>query len=108
MPNSKGRRRRFSAVRQLPSGQWQARYRGPDGLMYLAEKTFPTKTAAEVWLTRKEAEILDGDWINPEAGKILLTDFGTAWIEERPGLRPQDHHSLPVHAARPHSALLRG
>ena len=88
MPNSKGRRRRFGAVRRLPSGQWQARYRGPDGLTYPADTTFPTKTDAEVWLTRKEAEILDGDWINPEAGKVLLTDFGAAWIEERPNLRP--------------------
>jgi integrase len=88
MPNTKGRRRRFGAVRQLPSGQWQARYRGPDGFMYPADATFPTKTAAEVWLTRKEAEILDGDWINPEAGEVLLTAFGTAWIKERPNLRP--------------------
>ena len=47
MPNSKGRRRRFGAVRRLPSGQWQARFRGPDGLMYPADTTFPTKTAAE-------------------------------------------------------------
>ena len=31
MANAKGRRRRFGALRQLPSGQWQARYRGPDG-----------------------------------------------------------------------------
>jgi hypothetical protein len=36
MPNDKGRRRRFGAVRALPSGQWQARYRGPDGLMRAA------------------------------------------------------------------------
>jgi integrase len=56
--------------------------------MYPADATFPTKTDAEVWLTRKEAEILEGDWINPEAGKVLLTDFGAAWIEERPNLRP--------------------
>jgi integrase len=88
MPNSQGRRRRFGTVRKLPSGQWQARYRGPDGLMYPADTTFPTKTGAEVWLTRKEAEILDGDWINPEAGKVLLTDFAAAWIDERPNLRP--------------------
>ena len=33
MPNTKGRRRRFGAVRELASGQWQARYRGPDGIM---------------------------------------------------------------------------
>ena len=53
MPNSRGRRRRFGAVRELRSGQWQARYRGPDGLMRPADRTFPDKTAAEVWLTRK-------------------------------------------------------
>jgi integrase len=89
MPNEKGRRRRFGAVRQLPSGQWQARYRGPDDIMRPADQTFATKTDAEVWLTRKEAEILEGDWINPDAGKVLLTDFGKSWIEERPNLRPK-------------------
>jgi hypothetical protein len=89
MANSKGRRRRFGALRQLPSGQWQARYRDPDGLMRSADTTFPTKTDAEVWLTCKEAEILNGDWINPDAGKVLLADYGTAWIEERANLRPK-------------------
>jgi len=89
MANKRGRRRRFGAVRQLPSGQWQARYRGPDGLMHPADTTFPAKTDAEVWLTRKEAEILNGDWIDPDAGRVLLSDYGTAWIEERPGLRPK-------------------
>jgi integrase len=54
-----------------------------------ADKTFPSKTDAEVWLTRKEAEILDGQWINPDAGKVLLSDYGAAWIEERPNLRPK-------------------
>jgi Phage integrase, N-terminal SAM-like domain len=51
--------------------------------------TFRTKTSAEVWLTRKEAEILDGEWIDPDAGKELLANYGTAWIEERPNLRPK-------------------
>jgi len=54
-----------------------------------ADKTFPSKTDAEVWLTRKEAEILDGQWIDPDAGKVLLSDYGAAWIEERPNLRPK-------------------
>ena len=89
MPNGKGRRRRFGAVRQLRSGQWQARYHGPDGIMRPADRTFPDKTTAEVWLTRKEAEILNGDWIDPDAGNILLPNYGATWIEERPGLRPK-------------------
>jgi integrase len=89
MANSKGRRRRFGAVRQLPSGRWQARYPGPDGIMRPADDTFATKTAAETWLTRKEAEILDGDWIDPDAGEVLVADYGSTWIDERPGLRPK-------------------
>src|SRR5215467_14209710 len=70
MPNSKGRRRRFGAVRRLPSGRFQARYPGPDGVLRPADDTFDTKTEAEVWLTRKEAEIIDGDWIDPDAGAV--------------------------------------
>ena len=89
MTNTKGRRRRFGTMRQLPSGQWQARYRGPDGLMRPADTTFRTKTDAEVWLTCKEAEILNGEWIDPDAGKVLLADYGTTWIDERPNLRPK-------------------
>ena len=110
MPNSKGRRRRFGAVRELRSGQWQARYRGPDGVMRPANHTFPTKTAAEIWLTRKEAEILDGDWIDPDAGSVLFREYAQAWIDERPGLRPNTvsvyryvlhRHISPVFGSRP-------
>ena len=89
MPNNSGRRRRFGAVRELKSGQWQARYRGPDGIMRPADRTFPSKTDAEVWLTRKEAEILNDEWINPDAGRVPLADYAKDWIDERPNLRPK-------------------
>lgn len=82
MPNSKGRRRRFGAIRKLPSGRFQARYRGPDGLMRTADKTFPTQTDADRWLVRQEAKILDGGWRNPD----LTTVFGPyaeAWFKDR-------------------------
>ena len=42
MPGRKTRT--FGSLRQLPSGKWQARYRGPDGVMYTAPGTFPLKT----------------------------------------------------------------
>lgn len=45
------------------------------GLMRPADTTFATKTDAEVWLTRKEAKIFNGDWINPDAGKVQLADY---------------------------------
>lgn len=82
-------RRRFGRVRQLPSGRWQARYPGPDGTDRPAPDTFATKTDAGIWLTMKEAEIHNGDWIDPDAGAVLFADFATSWVGERPGLRPK-------------------
>lgn len=83
------RKRRFGRVRRLPSGRYQARYPGPDGLDRPAPDTFARKTDAEIWLTMKEAEIRAGDWLDPDAGSILLADYGASWIAERPNLRPK-------------------
>ena len=67
-------KRRFGRIRRLSSGRYQARYLGPDGIDRPATGTFATKTDAEVWLTMKEAEIRRGDWLNPEAGTVLIID----------------------------------
>ncbi|MEV0582644.1 site-specific integrase [Nonomuraea sp. NPDC050310] len=85
----KATKRRFGRVRQLPSGRYQARYPGPDGVDRPAPETFATKTDAEIWLTRTEAEILEGEWIDPDAGKIKFGKYGKDWINERPNLRPR-------------------
>ena len=82
-------KRRFGRVRELPSGRWQARYKGPDGIDRPAPRTFDSKTSAERWLTLTEAEIIQGDWIDPDAGRVLFGKYAADWIEERPGLRPK-------------------
>ncbi|NWF27501.1 tyrosine-type recombinase/integrase [Streptomyces sp. PKU-EA00015] len=82
MANTKGKRRRFGAVRKLPSGRFQARYQGPDGLLRSAPETFPSQTDADRWLVRKEAEILDGRWKNPD-DKVLFGVYADAWFKER-------------------------
>jgi integrase len=89
MANSKGRRRRFGSVRQLPSGRYQVRYRGPDGLMRPADRTFDTETEANVWLTVTEAEMVRGEWIAPDAGRVPLGEYGARWIAQRPRLAPR-------------------
>jgi integrase len=81
--NSKGSRRRFGSVRELPSGKWQARYRGPDGLPRTAPKPLDTKRAAERWLVECEAEVLRGEWTDPEAGKVRLGEYAGRWVKER-------------------------
>jgi integrase len=81
-------RRRFGRVRRLPSGRYQARYRGPDGIDRPAPSTFATKTAAERWLVKAEAEIADELWTDPDLGRALFRDYSQAWIAERANLRP--------------------
>ena len=76
-------KRRFGRVRKLPSGQYQARYPGPDGTDRPAPQTFASKTDADVWLTMKEAEIRSGDWIDPDAGKVLFGSYADTWIREQ-------------------------
>ena len=81
MANKKGRRR-FGNVRKLPSGRFQARYLGPDGIERTAPNTFDTEKLAKDWLTVTEAEIIRGDWTAPEAGEVQLGDYGARWIAE--------------------------
>jgi integrase len=81
-------RRRFGRVRRLPSGRYQARYRGPDGVDYPAPSTFATKSDAERWLVRTEVEIQDDHWRDPDLGRVSFGEYAEAWIKERPGLRP--------------------
>jgi integrase len=82
-------KRRFGRVRRLPSGRWQARYKGPDGIDRPANRTFASKTDAERWLTLTEAEIVRGDWINPDAGRLPFGRYAHSWVTERPNLRPK-------------------
>ncbi|AVH21711.1 tyrosine-type recombinase/integrase [Nocardia cyriacigeorgica] len=82
-------KRGFGSVRKLPSGRWQARYRGPDGQMRPAPRTFATKKSAEQWLSTTEVQILQGDWIDPERSKVTVASYVQRWIDQRPGLRPK-------------------
>ena len=82
MAERKGRRR-FGNVRKLPSGRYQARYLGPDGIERTAPHTFETERQAGKWLTVVESEVIKGEWTAPEAGEIKLDEYGRKWIAER-------------------------
>ncbi|MFE1438963.1 tyrosine-type recombinase/integrase [Streptomyces sp. NPDC058739] len=78
-----GKRRQFGRVRKLPSGRYQARYLGPDGLLRPAPETFRTKKDADDWLADKQTEMRRGDWHDPDAGKVPFGPYAVAWIRER-------------------------
>jgi integrase len=72
----------FGAVRQLPSGRWQASYLGMDGLRRTAPSTFRTKADANAWLTVRQSELLRGEWLDPDLGRVPLDAYATKWISE--------------------------
>jgi len=81
--NSRGRKRRFGSLRKLPSGNWQVRYPGPDSVLRTDERTYPTKTEAEDRLVEIEADVRRGEWIDPDASQISLTEYAEKWVNER-------------------------
>ena len=83
MANDKGRRRRFGAIRRLPSGRYQARYPGPDGVMRPAPETFETIGDADDWLAEKQTEVRSGEWRDPDAGSVNFQVYAEKWVEER-------------------------
>jgi integrase len=75
-------KRRFGRVRRLPSGRYQARYLGPDGVDRPAPLTFAAKREAEVWLTLTEGEIKRGDWLDPSAGAVPFVGYAADWMSQ--------------------------
>jgi len=89
-----GKKRRFGRVRQLPSGRWQARYRGPDGRDHPAPTTFASRRLAERFLSLVEADITQGRWIAPEASKITVGEWAEQWFAASTAtLKPKTRHT---------------
>ena len=57
--------------------------------MRTGPETYGRKGDADRALVLIEAQMSAGEWSDPERGKVKLGDYATAWIVERPGLRPR-------------------
>ena len=88
MANKEGHRR-FGSVRKLPSGRYQIRYPGPDGRLRTGSETYSRSGDADRALTLIEAEMIAGEWTDPQRAKVKLADYARSWIAQRPGLRPR-------------------
>jgi len=82
------RRRQFGAVRRLPSGRWQARYRDTSGHEHTAPITFTTKNEASRYLATVETDVMRGDWIDHRLGRIEFDRWVRQWQETTVNLRP--------------------
>jgi hypothetical protein len=93
---------------------WRARYRGPDGRE--RSQTFPTKAAAQRWLTTVETSKMRDEWIDPKIGKTSCSDYIDGWLATKADVaastklniegRVKKHirpffEDMPVNAVRP-------
>jgi hypothetical protein len=69
MGNKDGHRR-FGNTRSLPSVRFQFRYPGPDGRLRTGTTTYASKVLADRALTMIEAQMLTGEWTDPQRGKV--------------------------------------
>ncbi len=74
-------------VRQLPSGRWQARFRGPDRIMRPAPVTFDTKLDAGGWLKAQTRDVDRGVWTAPDPQRRqrpqTLGQYAEVWLAQR-------------------------
>src|SRR5580658_4927763 len=82
-------KRDFGAVRQLPSGRWQAKYRHPRTNRFVtAPSTFAMRRGADRWLANVQVDLQRGSWIDPSWGAVSLEEYATSWMAQRI-LRPR-------------------
>jgi hypothetical protein len=80
-------RRRFGAIRRLPSGRYQVRYRTVDGRDVTAPMTFGTKADAGRYLSRVEVDLLRGEWADPRLGRTTFGEWADRWLDSTVNLR---------------------
>lgn len=89
MARTRRARRTAGSIRRLPSGRWQARVRGDDGLLRPAPVTFATKAEADRWLASMIVDQAHGRWVDPRAGKVPLRVFADEWMQGKVALAPK-------------------
>lgn len=89
-----GRGTGWGTTRQLPSGKFQARYRGPDGKRH-AVAGFTSENAARDWLDGCRARIITKQWRSPDEEKAeaermaklraaqRFGAYAATWIDQR-------------------------
>lgn len=79
--------------RQTPSGEtrWDVSYRGPDNKQ--RRKTFKRKVDAQRYANTVEADIVRHDWVDPQRGRRLFSEWANQWIDTTGHLKPKTSES---------------
>jgi integrase len=73
--------RRVRTDRHGSGRRWRARYLDPDGRQ--RSRTFARKVEAERFLATVETDKLRGAYIDPDAGRVTLREYGDEWLAGR-------------------------
>lgn len=94
-------------IRKLPNGRFEARYRAPDGRE--RARRFPTKRDAQAHLDQIGVDRRAGNWTDPRAGRIALSEWAVQWeattVHLRPSSRARDESYLHNHVLPRFGAL---
>ena len=83
MAINKKKRRSFGAIRQLPSGKYQASWQDSLGNRFAAPDTFKSFDEADLFLAQKQVDISKKLDIDPRKGKITLKEWWLKYSESR-------------------------
>lgn len=113
-PGPNGKPRRVRTERYGTGMRYRARYVGPDGTE--KSKSFPDrqKRLAEDWLTRIEADMSRGQYVDPKAARVTFKQFAERWLESQHtdlNTRASVHaqirrHAIPYLGPRPMDSFL--
>lgn len=87
-------RRKFGQIEQLKSGNYRARYTGPDGKMYSAPRTYRDIEDAMIWLKKQERLIELDAWQPPEKKDKKTGITVGKWLEDWLDLRARGIDAL--------------
>jgi integrase len=83
--------KRFGSIRKLPSGRFQASYKGPDGSRHPAPMTFDSWQYADAWLSGIRTDIQRERWEPPVTRNVdgdisckpVFGDYAASWLKGR-------------------------
>jgi integrase len=71
-----------SSIDKRPNGSWRARWREPGGRQ--RAQHFPRKIDAQQHLASITVDLARGAYIDPDAGRVTVEEYGIAWMAAQP------------------------
>jgi integrase len=67
----------MASIQKRPDGSWRARYRDESGREHA--RHFDRKVDGRRWLDEINASVITGQYVDPQAGRAKLRDYGESW-----------------------------